>query len=150
MTEEYWIAILKEEDRLIDNSDRKYRYHCKSLESMSEELTFQERYIGMEQDFTILCEIQDFIDLVQNEELAAGLRRLTDRQRQAIRLRFWEGYQCQEIAAMFGCSPAAVTNLMRRAFKQLRIYLMKQSRDCKAAASFQDCNRLSFQKRIKK
>ena len=125
MTEEYRIAILKEEDRLIDNSDRKYRYHCKSLESMSEELTFQERYIGMEQDFTILCEIQDFIDLVQNEELAAGLRRLTDRQRQAIRLRFWEGYQCQEIAAMFGCSPAAVTNLMRRAFKQLRIYLMK-------------------------
>lgn len=125
MTEKYWIGILKEEDRLIANSDRKYRYHCKSLESMSEELTFQERYIDTEQDFTILCEIQDFIDLIQNEELAAGLRRLTDRQRQAIRLRFWEGYQCQEIAAMFGCSPAAVTNLMRRAFKQLRIYLMK-------------------------
>ena len=45
VSKEYWIAILKEEDRLIDNSDRKYRYHCKSLESMSEELTFQERYI---------------------------------------------------------------------------------------------------------
>ena len=30
----------------------------------------------------------------------------------------------EEIAVMFGCSPAAVTNLMRRAFKQLRIYLM--------------------------
>ena len=45
MTEEYWITILREEDRLIDNSDRKYRYHCKSLESMSEELTFQERCI---------------------------------------------------------------------------------------------------------
>ncbi len=124
VSKEYWIAILKEEDRLIDNSDRKYRYHCKSLESMSEELTFQERYIDTEGDFTLLCGIQDFTDLVQNEELAAGLRRLTDRQRQAIRLRFWEGYQCQEIAVMFGCSPAAVTNLMRRAFKQLRIYLM--------------------------
>ena len=111
MTEEYWIAILKEEDRLIDNSDRKYRYHCKSLESMSEELAFQERYISTEED--------------QNEELAAGLRRLTDRQWQAIRLRFWEGYQCQEIAAMFGCSPAAVTNLIRRAFKQLRTYLIR-------------------------
>lgn len=125
MTEEYWIAILKEEDRLIDNSDRKYRYHCKSLESMSEELAFQERYISKEEDFMILCDIQDFTCLVQNEELAAGLRRLTDRQRQAIRLRFWEGYQCQEIAAMFGCSPAAVTNLMQRAFKQLRTYLIR-------------------------
>lgn len=125
MTEEYWIAILKEEDRLIDNSDRKYRYHCKSLESMSEELAFQERYISMEKDFTILCDVQDFICLVQNEELAAGLRRLADRQRQAIRLRFWEGYQCQKIVVMFGCSPAAVTNLMQRAFKQLRTYLIR-------------------------
>lgn len=125
MTEEYWIAILKEEDRLIDNSDRKYRYHCKSLESMSEELAFQKRYISTEEDFTILCDVQDFTCLVQNEELAAGLRRLTDRQRQAIRLRFWEGYQCQEIAAMFGCSPAAVTNLMQRAYKQLRTYLVR-------------------------
>ena len=124
MTKEYWITILKEEDRLIDNSDRKYRYHCKSLESMSEELTFQERCIDTKEDFTLLCGIKDFTDLVQNEELAAGLRRLTDRQRQAIRLHFWEGYQCQEIAVLFGCSPAAVTNLMRRAFKQLRIYLM--------------------------
>ena len=43
MTEEYWVAVLKEEDRLLSNSDRKYRYHCNSLESMSEELTFQER-----------------------------------------------------------------------------------------------------------
>ena len=50
VAEEYWITILKEEDRLIDNSDRKYRYHCKSLESMSEELTFQERYIDTEED----------------------------------------------------------------------------------------------------
>lgn len=26
MTEEYWVAVLKEEDRLLSNSDRKYRY----------------------------------------------------------------------------------------------------------------------------
>lgn len=49
MNEEYWIMILKDEDRLLNNSDRKYHYHSKSLESMSEELTFQERYIGMEE-----------------------------------------------------------------------------------------------------
>ena len=69
--EAYGIKILKGGDRLIDNSDRKYRYHCKSLESMSEELTFQERCIDTEEDFTLLCGIKDFTDLVQNEELAA-------------------------------------------------------------------------------
>jgi len=79
----------------------------------------------METDLTILCEVQDFTDLVQNERLAEGLRRLTERQRQAIWLRFWEGYQCKEIAVIFECSPAAVTNLMQRAFKQLRTYLIR-------------------------
>lgn len=53
MTEEYWVAVLKEEDRLLSNSDRKYRYHCNSLESMSEELTFQERCLYIQDDFTI-------------------------------------------------------------------------------------------------
>lgn len=40
MAEKNWAAILKEEDRIIANSDRRFRYHCYSLESMSEELTY--------------------------------------------------------------------------------------------------------------
>ena len=124
MTEEYWVAVLKEEDRLLSNSDRKYRYHCNSLESMSEELTFQERCFYIQEDFTVQCEIRDFIDTIQNERLAEGLRHLTDRQRQVIELYFWKGYQCKEIATMFGCSPAAVTDLMHRVYKQLLVYLM--------------------------
>lgn len=118
------VAVLKEEDRLLSNSDRKYRYHCNSLESMSEELTFQERCFYIQEDFTVQCEIRDFIDTIQNERLAEGLRHLTDRQRQVIELYFWKGYQCKEIATMFGCSPAAVTDLMHRVYKQLRVYLM--------------------------
>ena len=39
MAEKDWAAILKDEDRIIANSDRRFRYHCYSLESMSEELT---------------------------------------------------------------------------------------------------------------
>lgn len=97
MTEEYWVAVLKEEDRLLSNSDRKYRYHCNSLESMSEELTFQESCFYIQEDFTVQCEIRDFIDTIQNERLAEGLRHLTDRQRQVIELYFWKGYQCKEI-----------------------------------------------------
>ena len=124
MTEEYWVAVLKEEDRLLSNSDRKYRYHCNSLESMSEELTFQERCLYIQDDFTIQCEIRDFIDTIQNERLADGLRHLTDRQRQVIELHFWKGYQYRESAIIFDCSPVAVTQLMQRAVKRLRIYLL--------------------------
>ena len=35
MAEKNWAAILNEEDRIIANSDRRFRYHCYSLESMS-------------------------------------------------------------------------------------------------------------------
>lgn len=122
MTEEYWVAVLKEEDRLISNSDRKFRYHCYSLESMSEELAFQERtYIHED---VVFCSLeQGFIASVQNEHLAVALSRLTDRQRQVIELHFWQGYQYKEIAVIMCCSPVAVTQTMQRAFKQLRLYL---------------------------
>ena len=123
MTEEYWVAVLEQEDRLISNSDRKFRYHCYSLESMSEELTYQERSIYIEDDFTEQLMMEDFIDTVRNEKLAYGLRRLTDRQRYAIELAFWEGYQYKEIAVILDCSPAAVTLLLQRAFHRLRSFL---------------------------
>ena len=57
------------------------------------------------------------------EKLAYGLRRLTDRQRHAIELAFWEGYQYKEIAVILDCSPAAVTLLLQRAFHRLRSFL---------------------------
>lgn len=63
------------------------------------------------------------IDTVRNEKLAYGLRRLTDRQRHAIELAFWEGYQYKEIAVILDCSPAAVTLLLQRAFHRLRSFL---------------------------
>ena len=91
MAEKDWAAILKNEDRIlknedriIANSDRRFRYHCYSLESMSEELTYKERSIYIQDDFTEQLMVEDFIDTVRNEKLAYGLRRLTDRQRFAI------------------------------------------------------------------
>ena len=91
MTEEYWAAVLKEEDRLISNSDRKFRYHCYSLESMSEELAFQERTVYIQEDAVFRSLERSFLDSVQNEHLAAALTRLTDRQRRVIELHFWQG-----------------------------------------------------------
>lgn len=126
MIEEYWTAILKDEDRKIRNSDRKHRYHFKSLESMSEELAFQEQYLYIPDDFTVQCGMQGFIDTVQNERLADGLRHLTDRQRQAIELHFWKGYRHREIAVIFGCDPSAVSHMMNSALKRLRIYMTER------------------------
>lgn len=123
MIEENWVAIIDNEDRLIASSDRRFRYHCYSLESMSEELTYKERSIYIQNDFTKQLMVEDFIDTVRNEKLAYGLRRLTDRQRFAIELAFWEGYQYKEIAVILDCSPAAVTLLLQRAFHRLRSFL---------------------------
>lgn len=72
MAEKDWAAILKDEDRIIANSDRRFRYHCYSLESMSEEFTYQERSIYIEDDFTEQLMMEDFIDTVRNEKLAYG------------------------------------------------------------------------------
>ena len=123
MDYEYWTKTINEEDRKINNANRRFRYHCYSLESMSEELIYQERSLFPHNDFTTELFNEDFIDTVQNEKLAKALRRLTDRQKQAIKLAFWEGYQYKEIAAVFQCSPAVVTLLLQRAFHRLREYL---------------------------
>lgn len=123
MDYEYWTKTINEEDRKINNANRRFRYHCYSLESMSEELIYQERSIFPQNDFTIELFNEDFIDTVQNEKLAKALRRLTERQRQVIELHFWQGYQYKEIAVIMCCSPVAVTQTMQRAFKQIRLHL---------------------------
>lgn len=126
MTEEYWAAVLEQEDRLISNSDRKFRYHCYSLESMSEELAFQERTVYIQEDVIFRSLEQDFLESVQNEHLSAALARLTGRQRRVIELHFWEGYQYKEIAVILGCAPSSVAHLLQRAFNQIRIYFLSR------------------------
>jgi len=81
----------------------------------------REKYI--QEDFTLQLFVEDFTDTIQNEKLAKGLRCLTYRQRYAIELAFWKGYQYKEIAVILGCSPAAVTLLLQRAFRRLLRFL---------------------------
>ena len=52
MDYEYWTKTINEEDRKINNANRRFRYHCYSLESMSEELIYQERSLFPHNDFT--------------------------------------------------------------------------------------------------
>ena len=39
MAEKDWDAILKNEDRIIANSDRRFRYHCYSLKCYNKVVT---------------------------------------------------------------------------------------------------------------
>lgn len=112
-----------EEDCKINNANRRFRYHCYSLESISEELIYQKRSLFPKNGFTTELFNKDFIENIQNEKLAKVLRRLTERQQLAIELAFWEGYRCKEIAEIFQCSSAAVTFFLQRAFHRLREYL---------------------------
>lgn len=109
---------------MISNSDRKFRYHCYSLESMSEELAFQERTVYIQEDIVFRSLEQDFLDSVENEYLAAALARLTDRQRRVIELHFWQGYQYKEIAVILGRDPSAVSHMINNVLRKLRIYMI--------------------------
>ena len=109
---------------MISNSDRKFRYHCYSLESMSEELAFQERTVYIQEDIAFCSLEQGFMESVQNERLAAALSRLTDRQRRVIELHFWQGYQYKEIAVILGRDPSAVSHMINNVLKRLRIYMI--------------------------
>ena len=98
--------------------------NCYSLESMSEELAFQERTVYIQEDIVFRSLEQDFLDSVENEYLAAALARLTDRQRRVIELHFWQGYQYKEIAVILGRDPSAVSHMINNVLRKLRIYMI--------------------------
>ena len=122
---EYWHLILKNENRIIHNSDRKYRYHCKSLESMGEELVYLERSRFCDADPMEYLLMQDFIDTVRNERLADALRRLTKRQQLIIELHYWKGYKLREIAVILGCAPNTVSQVLAHARHALQRAMTK-------------------------
>ena len=93
-----WNELLKKEDKLIANSDRKHRYHFKSLDRMSEELLYQESVLKHQEHERETTESEDFIETVKGEKLDNALRRLTPKQRKAVELAYWQGFKGREIA----------------------------------------------------
>ena len=124
MPDTYWAEILKTEDRIISNSDRKHRYHFKSLEAMSEELVRRESIAHWyENDFAEDMPCGSFLDRVKNEKLANALRRLTKKQLQVIELAFWDGYTQAEIADIIGCTQSSVAERLSNALMRLERHL---------------------------
>ena len=118
-----WDELLKKEDKLIANSDRKHRYHFKSLDSMSEELLYQGSILKHQENEPETVETEDFIETVQHEKLAYALRQLTPKQRKAVELAYWRGYKHWEIATAMGCKRNTVTELLARALERISRYM---------------------------
>ena len=59
--------------------------------------------------------------------LARALSRLPDAQREALILRYWDGWSLKEISRQMDRSPAAVAGLLKRGLKQLRAALQEES-----------------------
>jgi len=118
-----WDELLKKEDKLIENSDRKQRYHFKSLDNMSEELVYRESVMKYQEPKLFDGETADFLDTIEDERLAAALRQLTPKQRKAVELAYWKGYKHHEIAAVMGCQRHTVTELLARALDKINRYM---------------------------
>lgn len=54
-------------------------------------------------------------------EFVDQLSRLSQKKRTAVVLRFWAGYDTNEIASYLGCRPGTVGSLIHRATKELKV-----------------------------
>jgi len=70
----------------------------------------------------------EYRSVLDRETLAPALARLTDEQRQAVKLRFLQGMSVAETAATMGRSEEAVKKLQARALANLRRYLIEAAR----------------------
>ena len=118
-----WDEQLKKEDKLIENSDRKHRYHFKSLDSMTDELVYQESVLSYQAHEPEIMESKNFIENVKDEKLANALRQLTSKQLRAVELAYWQEYKHWEIAIVMGCKRNTVTELLARAKERISQYM---------------------------
>lgn len=54
------------------------------------------------------------------QELAKGIEKLTSRQREALRLKYYEGFTFDEVSSIMNMNEQSVRNLIRRAVASLR------------------------------
>lgn len=117
-----WDKLIEIEDKIISNSDRKHRYHFKSIEVMSEELIYQESIAKYQEDM-LIDDTSDFIQSVNNEKLKKVLSMLTDKQKQVIELYYWHNLKHHEIAKIMDCSQQNVSHCILNALSKIKRYL---------------------------
>jgi len=114
-----WQKIIAEADRLMENSDRRYRRHNISLEAMSDEFAYRESIV---KNYSIEFE-SSFIESIENEKLRNALYSLTKKQFQVIEMYFEYGLKQSEIAEIMNCKKAAVSRLFNRAIEKIIVFM---------------------------
>jgi len=115
-----WNKIIEDEDRKISNSDRKYRKYNISFEATGEELAFR---MSASYEFSRDLTSDNFIETVENIKLKQALKCLTAKQRQAIDLYFWQGYNQTEVAKIIGCKQRNVSDLILKTKNRIKDYI---------------------------
>lgn len=77
------------------------------------------------QEFTVQFSVEDFLvaqqlTTEQHAHLLAGLSQLNNRQREAVHLRFFNGFAYERIAEIMELQPQSVRNLLHQSIKRLR------------------------------
>lgn len=120
-----WNEILYEEDKLIQNSDKRYYRHSLSIEYVSEEMTsriaVENQYIANEPFHQI--QEQEFLQMLENKKLYNAMQSLTPLQRKVIQYHFFNGLRVKEIAETMGYAPNTITEILHRALKKLKTKL---------------------------
>lgn len=114
-----WDKILAAEDKIIENSDRKHRYHFASLETISDRIIFKESMTQYQQDDSEELKDIDFLQSLKSEKLRCAFEKLTSKQSQALELYYWQGYNHREIAEIMGIKRNTVSELITRAVSKL-------------------------------
>ena len=111
---EEWGELVVQFNREEDTQDRNKRRHCYSLDTKV--------YEGKE--YGVLdSEIENFGEDEEPDEielLYAGLDLLTEKQRDVLRMHFFEEMTLEEIGAVMGVSKVAVYHIKTRAVEQLK------------------------------
>lgn len=120
-----WKDIIDNEDRVINNSDRRYRRHNISLDCLSDEMLFnlcKNNYAESEVIDNLV--LGDFLNELGNEKLLKAVCQLTKKQKIVVTLIFGEGMKHEEVAKRLGCARTTVTDILSRALKSLREILI--------------------------
>lgn len=72
-------------------------------------------------EFTEFCKTDNFTINSENEMLVKdALASLTNKQNEVVKLRFWKGYTCNEIATLKGVSRQAINQTQKKALDNLK------------------------------
>ena len=115
-----WGKVIIDLDTKEDSADRNKRRHCYSLDSKEYEGV---EYGALDPDIESYGEDEE---PTEEEMLSVALERLSKKQREVIRLYFFEDLTLKEIGGVLGISEAAACTLKNRAVEKLQKFFLKK------------------------